>query len=95
VFSDLPYPCYVDDGSEQIKFTNKKLIEDEELQRILNKENGVKLVWINYFKEIQDVNNSMSGPDSQVKLYKGQWRANDMNVWEGFGIVKFPDGSNY
>jgi hypothetical protein len=53
---DLPYPGYFDDGSEQIQYTDKKLFEDEEVTRFLNRETADKLVWINYFKEIPDVN---------------------------------------
>ena len=60
----------------------------------MNSDNGGgKLVWINYFKEIQDFNNDVGEQSS--KQYKGQWRASDMNIWEGFGVIKFADGSVY
>jgi len=55
---------------------------DEELTRFMSSESGGKgLVWINIFKEIQDNNLGSS------KKYKGQWRASDMTIYEGFGII--------
>ena len=56
---------------------------------------GQKLVWINNFKEISEPYASGNTTEQTVKLYKGQWRASDMNIWEGFGIIKFADGSLY
>jgi hypothetical protein len=53
------------------------------------------LVWINYFKEIEDNASINSNGEPVLKQYKGQWRASDMNIWEGFGIIKFHDGNTY
>ena len=52
---DLRYPAYAEDGSEDISFTDKKLMEEEELIRFMSSDNGGKnLLFINYFKTIVD-----------------------------------------
>lgn len=94
--TDLPYPQYTDDGSQQVQFTDQKLFTEEELQQIVSKEAaGEKLVWINYFKEITDDSTLASSGEPMTKQYKGQWRASDMTIWEGFGTIKFSDGNVY
>ncbi len=62
----------------------------------MNSEQGGKnLVWINQFQPISDDNENSKEKDSeQGRLYKGHWRS-DMSMWEGLGIVKFPDGSSF
>jgi len=52
---DLRFPCYSLDGSEEISFTDKKLMENEELTRFMASDQGGKnLLFINYFKTIVD-----------------------------------------
>ena len=88
---DLKFPCYMDNGEKEIQFSDRPLITDEEFTRYMSSENGGKgLIWLNYFKDIE-----VAGADSQVRKYKGHWKANDMGVWEGFGVIQFADGSVY
>ena len=69
---DLPYPCYIDDGKEEIQFTNKVLMTDEEFERFMNSEMGGKgLIWLNYFKDIKDANPEGGVEAASIKKYKG------------------------
>jgi hypothetical protein len=89
---DINYPCYLDDGSEQIQVTTQKLFDEDELIRIAASAGG--LVWINYFKDLPN-DPSITPGEGQARQYKGQWKSSDMKIWEGFGIIKFGDGSVY
>jgi hypothetical protein len=69
---DLPYPCYFDDGKQEIKFTDKVLMTNEEFQRFMSSEMGGKgLIWLNYFKEIRDANPEGGDEAASIKKYKG------------------------
>ena len=72
-------------------------MDQQELDRFMNSEAGGKnLVWNNYFQVVEDHN--LPG-ERLTKEYKGQWRnqvgPKTKRIWEGFGIIKFPDGSLY
>ena len=56
-------------------------------------ENG--LVWYNFYKEINDNLEINSADEEVTKRYKGQWRSDDNTIWEGFGTIRFSDGSIY
>ena len=62
---------------------------EDEFERFMNSEMGGKgLIWLNYFKDIKDAN--PEGGDeatASIKKYKGQWRSNDLDIWEGFGVI--------
>ena len=94
-FVDLRYPAYTQEGGEKIVSQDKVLMDDDELTRFMNSEAGGKsLLWLNFFKQIND--STLSADGSVIaNEYKGQWRVDDGDVWEGFGTIKFSDGSMY
>lgn len=89
---DLKYPTYSIEAGEELSWTDTPLLPEDELIRFLNSEAGGKnLVYLNYFKKINDANIS-GDPNVIATEYKGQWRG---DVIEGLGILKFSDGSTY
>ena len=86
-------PAYVqEDGEEKLVYTGPRIMDDQDLQRWLGSVSGGKnLHWTNYFIDIEDDSLENKG----TKEYKGQWKSESKNVWEGFGVLKFSDGSVY
>lgn len=93
--TDLRYPAYSLKAGEELIFLDKVMMDEAELTRFMNSEAGGKNLLIqSYAVEIND--KTLSGDETVIaQEYRGQWRQDNPEVWEGIGMIKFSDGSMY